>query len=213
VNISVDASCTFIPVDGRFKFIYDSNRFKFRKSQFIKGSKRIVVSHRSSVFILEKSADGTYKVYEELSNWAEIALARRFIQETNDFYFYWRFYNEDNEEIRVVDPKWTDVLAETHRTFHIKDDLYVSYLPNVFLALFDYQLKFTFVNPTKIDQTSYLRYLRNFRDYSSVKSYELDDIVFKSFKITPNIIKELTTLESLDNMKEYLLRKFTFNAI
>jgi len=212
VNIPLDSSCIFIPVDGRFKFIYDSNRFKFRKSQFIKGCKRIVVTHRSSAFILEKSVYGSYKVYKEISGWAAFTLARRFIQETSDFYYLdGRFYNEDNEEIRVVDPKWIRVLAETRRTFHIKDGLYVSYLANVFLALFDYQLKFVFINPTKINfQTIYLRDLCN---YSSVKSYELDDIVFKSFRITPNIIKELAKLESLDKMQEYLSRKFAFNVI
>lgn len=212
MNIPLDSSCIFIPVDGRFKFIYDSNRFKFRKSQFIKGCKRIVVTHRSSAFILEKSVYGSYKVYKEISGWAAFTLARRFIQETSDFYYLdGRFYNEDNEEIRVVDPKWIRVLAETRRTFHIKDGLYVSYLANVFLALFDYQLKFVFINPTKINfQTIYLRDLCN---YSSVKSYELDDIVFKSFRITPNIIKELAKLESLDKMQEYLSRKFAFNVI
>jgi len=212
VNIPVGSSCTFIPVEGHFKFIYDSNRFKFRKSQFIKGCKRIVVTHRSSALILEKRAYGTYKVYKEISGWAAITLARRFIQESNDFYYLGeKFYNEANEEIRVVDPKWIRVLAETRRTFHIKDSLYVSYLANIFLGLFDYQLKFAFINPTKINfQTIYLRDLCN---YSGVKSYELDDIVFKSFRITPNIIKELAKLESLDKMQEYLSRKFAFNVI
>jgi hypothetical protein len=210
VNISLNLSSTFIPVEGQFKFICDSNCLRFRKSQFIKRSNHIIVTNYffSKALILEKDTNGTYKVYKEVTNEDEIILIKKFVQGKNDFYYLqMRFYNEDNEEIRVVDPKYVTLLRS--RVFHIKDGLYLSYLPNVFLILFDYEPKFAFINTTNI--RSYDSTLLN--KCPRVHIDKLDSIVFRQLKIKLSIIKELAKLESLNKMKEYIVRELSFNLI
>jgi len=209
VDVSLNSSSTFIPVEEQFKFICDSNYLRFRKSQFTKRSNHIIVTNHffSKALILEKDTNSAYKVYKEVSNEVEIIFTKKFIQGKNDFYYLEkRFYNEDNEEIRVVDPKYVTLIRS--RVFHIKDSLYLSYLPNVFLILFDYEPKFAFINTTKI--RSYDSNLLN--KCPRVHIDKLDSIVFKQLKIKL-IIKELAKLESLDKMKEYIARELSFNLI
>jgi len=211
VNIALDSSCTFIPVDERFKFVCDNNCFGFRKSQFIKRCDRIVITNRlnSKTLILEKDTYSTYKVYKEVSDMVEIVLIKKFIQGENDFYYLEKkFYNEDNEEIRVVDPKWAGMLARG-RTFHIKSSFYLICLANIFPILFDYQPKVAFISDEIV------RYSSGWQigNYPDIVKYELDDIVLKNFKVRPTIIKGLRKLGNLEEMKEYIARELSFNLI
>jgi len=211
VNIELDSSCTFIPVDNHFKFVCDNNCFAFRKSQFIKRCDRIIITNRlnSKALILEKHTDSTYKVYKEVSDMVEIVLIKKFIQGKNDFYYLEkRFYNEDNEEIRIVDPKWAGMLAGSG-TFHIKGSFYLICLANIFPILFDYQPKFAFIS----DEINAYVDGWQLRNYPDIVKYELDDIVLKNFKMRPSIIKGLRKLENIDKMKEYIARELSFNLI
>jgi hypothetical protein len=215
VDISLDSkTCTFIldPKEKYFKLIYDSTDFVFRKNQVEKGCNRIIVKHRSkggSIVVLEKNVDGSYKVYRENFNWIQRSLMKNFIQGINDFYYLdGKFYNETNEEIKVVHPKWTQILALSNKTYHIKDDLYLAYETNSFLILFDYQPKITFVSPTQVDFMT-----REKLRAQSLHFYELDDIVLKNFKMRPGIIKDLRKLDNLDEMKQYISKELAFNII
>jgi len=212
VDVSLNSSSTFIPVEEQFKFICDSNCLRFRKSQFTKRSNHIIVTNHfvSKALILEKDTNGAYKVYKEVSNEVEIVLIKKFIQGKNDFYYLEkRFYNEDNEEIRVVDPEWVGVLALSSRTYHIKDNFYLAYLANTFPILFDYQPKLAIIS-SEIDAYAYGWQLRN---YPNIEKYELDDIVLKNFKMRPSVIKGLRKLGKLEEMKEYIARELSFNLI
>lgn len=214
MDISLDSTCTFIlkPEEKQFKLIYEGDHFSFRKIQVEKGCNRIIVKHRSkggSIVVLEKNVDGSYKVYKEIFDWIQRSLLKSFIQGINDFYYLdGKFYNETNEEIKVVHPKWTQILALSNRIYHIKDDLYLAYETNSFLILFDHHPKITFVSPTQVDITT----REKLRD-QSLHFYEIDDIVLKNFKMRPGIIKELRKLENLEEMKQYISRELSFNII
>ena len=214
MDISLDSTCTFIlkPEEKQFKLIYEGDHFSFRKIQVEKGCNRIIVKHRSkggSIVVLEKNTDGSYKVYKEIFDWIQRSLMKNFIQGINDFYYLdGKFYNETNEEIKVVYPKWTQILALSNRTYHVKDNLYLAYETNSFLILFDHQPKITFVSPTQVDFMT----REKLRD-QSLHFYEIDDIVLKNFKMRPSVIKGLRKLGNLEEMKEYIARELSFNLI
>jgi hypothetical protein len=195
-----------------FKLTHDDPNFRVRESQL---AKDIVVGYRNQspydCYVLKKSlVKKTYTIYtieaiHKRSYFANI-LIRKFVDKEIDFYYWYKnkkFYNENNEEVDVVDLNYLDFFLHVRNICPIRDNIYLLYRDKRFLTIFDYQPKVTFV----FDKSTQ----RMFRS-EGIDAYVFEDSLLK-FRVNKYFVKRLRRLETVDEMKELIQRELTMSVI
>jgi len=192
-----------------FEFTHPDPEFKVRKSQL---GKDIVVGYRNESpydsYVLKKSPDkGIYTIetiYKKKSHFGNI-LIRKFVDEEIDFYYLdGKIYNENNEEEdNIVDLNYRWLFMEANNVCIIKDNICLLYRHKKFVTIFDYQPKVTFVVDKSIQ--------RMFRS-KGIDAYVFEDSLLK-FRVNKYFVKKLAKLETVDPMKQMIMRDLTMSVI
>jgi len=183
-------------------------KFKVRKSQL---GKDIVVGYRNEspydCYVLKKSDKNTYTIettYKKGSHFGNM-LIRKFVDGKIDFYYLdGKIYNENNEEEdNIIDLNYRWLFVEANNVCIIKDNIYLLYRYKKFLTILNYQPKVTFVVDKSIQ--------RMFRS-KGIDAYVFEDSLLK-FRVNKYFVKKLAKLETVEEMKELILRELTMNVI
>jgi hypothetical protein len=102
--------------------------------------------------------------------------------------FYFNYYDKDKDLILT----------------HLKGDIYISVKTGQNVILISEKKKILFHPP---------RYNNSTKVCPTCEFIYLDDIVFENFQIAEDLLQELKQLETVDEMKEMILRELTMSVI
>jgi len=189
--------------------------FKFRKGEDF--NKHTILACRPPYYsyILQKTSENRFivkTVYSLKSRSVKFQLTQYSIQAyvSGDVDFYWmegRLHDTDNKPVLKLDFSIASLLtyqkSEGLPISHLKNDIYISsiMLKNVILLSPKKSVLFL---PTKLDKTQIDK---------PNELFIFDNIALKDFEFTEGILQKLKYLETIDEMKEMILRELSISVI
>jgi len=195
---------------------------KFRKGQDFHDDQ--IVAYNTvgkDVYVFRKLVDDKYKlayVYasddvidRDVSN-----LIRKFVNGRSDF--YWVDGNLYDTKSRIICQASKEILRwwlSKSRSFYVNNQVYISFITDIIFSTFNAVVLFN-PEPKVIFaiSTDYERIVSDFeRCYgNNLEIIKLDPILFKHFKISRELVKQLSLLGSFEEIKERVQKELFINV-
>jgi len=202
------------------------NHLKFRKDEDF--TKEIILAYHDNPFrayVLEKVSDFFYKVTQTLDKSGSSKFSARsiknYIDGKSDVYILSNYlYNQVNNEVGCLNTsRLQDYLSRSTNicirgilvnTF-FPSCIYICFIEEKSIMLFQHEPRVLFVSNKE------RRMLNNITDFLLPQSKDdvqvFDDIVFKDFKITNELVRNLSLLETVKEMRDMLKRELLMSVV
>jgi hypothetical protein len=187
--------------------------FKFRKDQNFDSDYIVAYNYRyDKAYLLKRILDNKFKVdklYSSGPGWWSI---KSFVNGDIDVYWAKDILYDKNHKVIFKLPKWIAEMLQFYYSYehgnliftHLKEDIYISTRNKESVILISQRKKVLF-RPS--------RYNNSTKVCATCEMIYLDDIAFEDFQITKDLLEKLKQLETVDQMKELILKELTINVI
>jgi uncharacterized protein (DUF2164 family) len=200
------------------------NHLKFRKDEDF--TKKIILAYHDNPFkayVLEKVSDFFYEVKQPLDKSFSKFSARsikNYVDGNSDVYILSGYlYNQANKVVGYLNSRLQDYLSRSTNvcirgilvdTF-TQSYVYICFIEEKSVMLFQQKPRVLFVSNKE------KRMLKNITDFLLPQSKDdvqvFDDIVFKDFKITNELVQKLSLLETVEEMRDMLKRELLMSVV
>jgi hypothetical protein len=159
-------------------------------------------------YVLKKISDNEFRVEQMYTSGPGCDSIRAFVVGDSDVYWHNHAIYDKNHKVLFELPDW---IAEELSFFcdfprlitHIKDNIFIFSDSGSYIFLLSPKKHIAFLNS---------QYYHLSTD-SNVEMYKLDSTMFKNFEVTEDLFQELSELDTIDQMKEFILKELTPNSI
>lgn len=202
------------------------NHLKFRKDEDF--SKKIILAYHDNplkAYVLEKKSNFNYKVKETLDKSGSSKFSPRsiknYVDGKSDVYIIsGHLYNQANNVVAYLNSSnLRDYLSRSTNicirgillnTFTMSY-VYICFIEGESVMLFQHEPRVLFVSNKK------RKMLNNITDFLLPQSKDdvqvFDDIVFKDFKVTNELVRKLSLLETIEEMRDMLKRELLMSVV
>jgi len=186
--------------------------FKFKKDQDFNSDYIAACSRNyTHTYLLKRISDNRFKVDKLYSNGPGWWSIKAFVNSDIDVYWAKDTLYDKNHKVIFKLPKWIAEMLQFHSYEHsnliltcLKEDIYISIRAKESIILISEKKKVLFQST---------RYNNSTKVCSTCEMIYLDDIVFENFQITEELLQKLRKLDTIDQMKELILRELTMGVI
>jgi len=204
----------------------EDNHLKFRKDEDF--TKKIILAYHDNplkAYVLEKKSNFNYKVKETLDKSGSSKFSARsiknYVDGNSDVYILsGHLYNQANKVVAYLNTSRLEeylsrstnicvrgILADTFTMSYV----YICFIEGKSVMLFQQEPRVLFVSNKE------KRMLNNITNFLLPQSKDdvqvFDDIVFKDFKVTNELVQKLSLLETIDEMRDLLKREMLMSTM
>jgi hypothetical protein len=158
-------------------------------------------------YVLKKISDNEFRVKKMYTSGPGCDSIRAFTVGDSDVYWHNHAIFDKNHKVLFKLPDW---IAEELCWFcdfpnlitHIKDNIFIFSNSGRYIFLLSPKKHIAFLNSRYYHLTD-----------SNVEMYKLDSAMFKNFEVTEDLFQQLSDLETIDQMKELILKELTVSVI
>jgi hypothetical protein len=194
-----------------------NDNLRFRKDQDF-NSDYIVACNANrryiKVYLFKRISDNRFEVVETSTFGPDVESIAAFVDGDIDVYWIEDILYDKNHKVLFELPLWIAERLQFYFNYydkdkdliltHLKEDIYISIKTGQNIILISEKKKVLFHPP---------RYNNSTEVCPTCEMIYLDDILFENFQITEELLQRLRELETIDEMKEMILRELTMNVI
>jgi len=202
------------------------NHLKFRKDEDF--TKPIILAYHDNplkAYVLEYVSNFFYKVKETLDKSGSSKFSARsiknYVDGKSDVYIIsGHLYNQANEVVTYLNSSRLEEYLSRSTNICIRENsvdtftmscVYICFIEGESIMLFQHEPRVLFVSNKE------KRMLNNITDFVLPQSKDdiqvFDDIVFKDFKVTNELVQKLSLLETINEMRDMLKRELLMSAM
>jgi len=194
-----------------------NDNLRFRKDQDFNSDYIVATNgNRRDVksYLLKRISDNKFRVAQSYSYGPDMESIAAFVDGDIDVYWIDGGVYDKNHKVLFELPLWIAERLQFHFgnynkdkdliLTHLKGDIYISTETKQNVILISGKKKVLFHPP---------RYNNSTKVCPTCEMIYLDDIVFEDFRITEELLQKLRELETIDQMKEMILRELTLSVI